>query len=427
MPNLAQLLSSKSSAEYKRVFDLCREIASELDSVDDVYLVGGVVRDLILGRKPGDIDLSVVGDARAFAETLAYRLRASSPVESQFLTYKIPTSSLALECISSIDVVNARTETYAGPASLPDITPAGIEDDLRRRDFTVNSMGISLNDGDWGILVDPMNGFSDIMRKRIKVHTDSSFELDPTRIFRTVRYAVRLGFSIDTHTTDLISNSLQHIDRLSGARVRHEFELMLAESERVEILRKSEELGLIAAISPGLRIGSKALQVLDSQTGDGVLTDALPDLLAIATFGLNEAEARQTVERFDGPAGWGESITGNAELAKLVAVLDQDNLRPSEVAETLGPIPLASIRAYVSVGPPLPRRDHLNEYIDKIRFVKTDLTGDDLIAIGIPQGPVIGQLIDVVRRAKQDGQVSSKQEELELAKSRLPGFLTESN
>ncbi|MEE8047105.1 MAG: hypothetical protein V3T49_09700, partial [Dehalococcoidia bacterium] len=275
-----------------------------------------------------------------------------------------------------------------------------------------------------GTLVDPMNGFGDIMRKRIKVHIDSSFELDPTRIFRTVRYAVRLGFSIDSRTVELISNSLQHVERLSGARVRHEFELMLLEPARVEILRRSEELGLLGAISSGLRIGSKALQVLESQAEDGTLSDDFSDLLAIATFGMNEDEARQTVERFDGPAGWGESIAGNAELAKHVAVLDQSDLRPSEVAEILIPIPLESIRAYIAVGPPLPRRDRLMEYIDKIRFVKPDLTGDDLIEVGIPQGPIIGQLIDVVRRAKLDGVVNSKQEELELAKSRLPGFLT---
>jgi tRNA nucleotidyltransferase (CCA-adding enzyme) len=112
-------------------------------------------------------------------------------------------------------------------------------------------------------------------------------------------------------------------------------------------------------------------------------------------------------------------------LAKYVAILDQDNLRPSEVAEILTPIPLASVRAYIVVGPPLPRRDRLVDYIDRIRFVKPNLTGDDLLAIGIPQGPVIGQLIEMIRRAKLDGQVSSKQEELEFAKSRLPGFLTD--
>ena len=105
--------------------------------------------------------------------------------------------------------------------------------------------------------------------------------------------------------------------------------------------------------------------------------------------------------------------------------MDQDNLLSSEIADLLGPIPLASIKAYIAVGPPLLRRGQMTDYIDRIRFIKPELTGDDLLAVGIPQGPVIGKLIDVVRRAKLDGQVNSKQEELELAKSRLPGFLTD--
>jgi tRNA nucleotidyltransferase (CCA-adding enzyme) len=428
MPNLAQLLTTKSSAEFQHVFNTCREIARKFDEIDGVYVVGGVVRDLILDRKPGDIDLSVVGDARLFAEALANRLGFSPPVESQFLTYKISTSGASSNVsgdIEAIDVVNSRTETYAGPAALPDITPSSIEDDLKRRDFTINSMAISLSDSDWGTLVDPMNGFGDIMRKRIKVHHDESYVLDPTRIYRTVRYATRLGFTIDPRTVELISVSLQNIERLSGARIRHEFELILSEEGRVEMLRVCEELGLLAAISPGLRVGSKALQVLESQSGDGTISTDMNDLLAITTFGMNEDEAAQTIARFDGPPVWGESITGNAKLATFVAVLDDAQIQRSEVAELLKPIPLASIRAYIAAGPPLPRRDRLTEYIDEIRFVKPDINGDDLIAIGIPQGPIIGQLIDIVRRARLDGQVSSKEEELELAKSRLPGFLTD--
>jgi len=173
-----------------------------------------------------------------------------------------------------------------------------------------------------------------------------------------------------------------------------------------------------------LRISTKALQVLESQTEDGSVSTEIPDLIALLTFGLNEDEASQTVERFDGPADWGAPIVGNARLAKHVAVLDQPDIQPSEVAEILRPIPLESIRAYIAAGPPLPRRDQLTKYIEKIRFVKPELTGDDLIAAGIPEGPVMGQLLDIVRRAKLDGQVGSKQEELDLAKSRLPGFLT---
>jgi len=423
MPNLSQLLISKSSAEYRHVFDLCRDIAEKTDGVEGIYVVGGVVRDLILDRSPGDIDLSVVGDAKTFAQELASRLGAFSPVESQFLTYKINATESSIPAVGFIDVINARSETYAGPAELPDITPSGIEDDLRRRDFTINSMAISLSASDWGTLVDPMKGFADTMRKRIRVHTDSSFVLDPTRMFRTVRYAVRLGFTIDAHAIELIGASLKNIDRLSGARVRHEFELILGEPKRVEILQQCEELGLLGAISSGLRIGSKALQVLESQAEDETISTDLSDLLAIVTFGLSEEEAQQTVKRIDGPAAWGESITGNAELSKHVALLDQDGLLPSEITDLLGPIPLASIRAYIAVGPPLPRKGRMTEYIDKIGFVKPELTGDDLLEIGIPQGPVIGELIEVVRRAKLDGQVKSKQEELELAKSRLPGFL----
>tara|TARA_B110000263_G_scaffold244293_1_gene252111 strand:+ start:42 stop:644 length:603 start_codon:yes stop_codon:yes gene_type:complete len=198
---------------------------------------------------------------------------------------------------------------------------------------------------------------------------------------------------------------------------------MLTEPRRVAIFRQAEEFGLLAAISPGLRLSAKALQVLENQSEDGSISTNMADLLAITTFGINEDEARQIVQRFDGPGNWGESITGNVELSKIVLVLDKSDVKPSEINEILRPIPLASIRAYIAGGPPLPRRDRMVDYIDRIRFIEPELSGADLIDDGIPEGPVIGKLINIVRRAKLDGQVSTKQEELELAKSRLPGFL----
>ena len=263
MPNLAQLLSTKSPVEHQQIFNLCRELSETIAQVDSVYVVGGVVRDLILGREPGDADISVVGDAGAFSGALAGRLVLARPTESEFLTFKIILGNTS-EGATSIDVVTARAETYAEPAALPDVVPSSIEDDLERRDFTVNSMGISLSDSDWGNLVDPVNGLGDIMRKRIRVLHDASFTDDPTRLFRAVRYAVRLDFSIDSTTKSLIDDSLGKVDRLGGARLRNEFELMLGEPKRVEILREAEDLGLLAAISPGLRIGSRSLEVMES-------------------------------------------------------------------------------------------------------------------------------------------------------------------
>jgi tRNA nucleotidyltransferase (CCA-adding enzyme) len=423
MPNLAQLLTSKSSDEYRRVFDLCKVIGEELDGVEGVFVVGGIVRDLIIGREPGDIDLTVVGDANAFAAELAVRTGAPVPTESQFLTFKIDTND-SVPGISSIDIVTARSETYAEPAALPDVSPSTVEDDLSRRDFTVNSMAISLSAQNWGNLVDPSNGFGDIMRKRIKVLHDSSFVDDPTRMFRAVRYATRLDFSIDSRSEKLISESLQNIDQLSGTRIRNEFETILAEDTRVESLQMCEKLGILAAISPGLRVGTRALQVLEELAKNRTLSSDIQELLALTTFGLNEDEAKQTVKRLSETSDWGESILGNAELAKTVTVLDQTDLRPSEVVEILSGIPLASIRAYIEAGPPLPRRGRLIDYVETLRFVEPEISGDDLLDIGIPQGPTIGELLEVVRRSRLDGQVNSRQEELELVKSRLPGFLT---
>ena len=417
MPNLAQLLSTKSPVEHQQIFNLCRELSETIAQVESVYVVGGVVRDLILGREPVDADISVVGDAGAFSGALAGRLGAARPTESEFLTFKITLGNTS-EGATSIDVVTARAETYPEPAALPDVVPSSIKDDLERRDFTVNSMGISLSDSDWGNLVDPVNGLGDIMRKRIRVLHDASFTDDPTRLFRAVRYAVRLDFSIDSTTKSLIDDSLGKVDRLSGARLRNEFELMLGEPKRVEILHEAEDLGLLAAISPGLRIGSRSLEVMES----GAST-RFEDLLALSTFGLTQDEAEQVAQRFDGPAMWTKTIRGNPELADLVAVLDRSDIRRSEVAEILDSVPLQSIRAYIAAGPPLPRRDRMIDYMDKIRFERPEITGDDLIAAGIEEGPVIGQLIDIVRRARLDGQVKTKQEELDLAKSRLPGFL----
>ncbi|MDP6667554.1 MAG: polynucleotide adenylyltransferase, partial [Dehalococcoidia bacterium] len=275
---------------------MCREISSDaaiLGSISGVYVVGGVVRDLVLDRTPGDVDISVVGDAGAFSRALAARLGMGEPVESQFMTFKLGDDT------STIDVVTARSETYPEPAALPEVVSSSIEDDLARRDFPVNSMAVSLTGTDWGNLVDPSNGFGDILRRRIRVLHDASFRDDPTRMFRAVRYAARLGFSIDSRTVDLISESLKNIDRLSGARVRNEFELMLGEPARVEMLRMSEELGLLGAISPGLRIGSRSLEALDAP-----VSDAVEDLLAVAAFGLSKQEAEQTAGRFDGPAAW---------------------------------------------------------------------------------------------------------------------------
>lgn len=370
-----------------------------------------------MDNDPRDLDLSVVGDSAAFAQELASKLNCKPPSESQFLTFRIPDSLIP------IDVVTARSERYETPASLPKVSPSTIEDDLLRRDFSVNAMGISLSAREWGNLVDPNNGFADIMRKRIRVLHDRSFVDDPTRLFRAVRYSVRLNFTIASQDEVLIADSLGYVDSLSSTRIYNEFKLILDDSNRIDILRKSEELGLLAAISPSLRISPNNLELLGQASPAGSDVQDFGDTLALLTFGLSEKEAVHTAKRFDGPAFWTDVIIGNSKLAAIAPVLDNPDILGSEVAECLQDIPLPCVQAYISAGSPLQRRARMVDYVNRIRFLKPEITGHDLIAAGVPEGPAVGQILDIVKRACLDGQVRSSEEEIELAMERLPGVL----
>jgi len=417
MPNLAQLLNSKAPRPHQRAFEICREIASGSSSVEQIYVVGGVVRDLIIDREPGDIDLTVVGNAEQFATDLAERLSAQTPKASQFFTFKI--SSPDASTSPEIDIVVARSESYESPAALPTVVPAGIEEDLLRRDFTLNSMAISLRDSDFGNLVDPSGGFSDVIRKQIKIHHPGSFEDDPTRLFRAVKYSTRLGYKIEKSTQEAFENSIAKIDLLSGTRVRNELVSIFHESQAGDILREMEQQGLVAAISPALRINSRSIEHFEQLPSNASLVTRL----AVLTFGMNAEEANTASDRLDGGKEWHDGIFGMAKLGEIASVLDQDNLKNSEIVDLLSGFHPDTVRAYVLVGPPLPRRDRMSLYLDKLRNISAEVNGDDLIQIGVPQGPVMGKLLDLTRRERLDGNVNTKAEELELVRSRLPNFL----
>ena len=172
-----------------------RSIADELRSLDlprgeGVYLVGGTVRDILLGREGFDIDIAVEGDALAFAEGLGGEVTAHG---------RFGTAVVRFPDGRHWDVVTARRETYAEPAALPDVEAGTIEEDLARRDFTVNAIAASLGD-DFGRLRDPHDGLADIEAGTIRVLHGRSFVDDPTRIFRAIRYENRLGFRMDDET-----------------------------------------------------------------------------------------------------------------------------------------------------------------------------------------------------------------------------------
>ena len=254
---ISRILREVSPPWVQRLIAAAREVADRLGA--SVYLVGGMVRDMLLERANEDVDLVVEGDGIAFAEALAEVLDGRAHPHLPFLT-----AVITLPDGLRIDVASARTEFYRTPAALPEVATSLIRQDLYRRDFTMNSLAVVLSGERYGELVDFFGGRMDIQRQEIRVLHSLSFIDDPTRALRAVRYARRLGFTIASDTRNLISTALEEgvFERLSGQRLRRELETLLAEPHPTPALALVADLGLLPAICPDLKWSEEARSYL---------------------------------------------------------------------------------------------------------------------------------------------------------------------
>ena len=222
----------------------------------DIYLVGGGVRDLLLGRRTTDIDLMLTGDATGFARELAGRYGGRVEVHPTFGTAKWLLDDAAIvddveDAPGHIDFAMARRECYAKPAALPTVSPGRVADDLARRDFSINALALRLSaDSSQATLLDPHDGGEDIQRGLIRVLHDGSFIDDPTRIFRAFKFVARFDFTLEPQTDRLMREALPGIDGLSGERIRHEIDLILREPRPERIIAALHESGVLRHTHP---------------------------------------------------------------------------------------------------------------------------------------------------------------------------------
>ena len=243
------------------------EMAGELGF--QAFLVGGLVRDLILGAAGLDVDIVIEGGGIAFAKVFAQRHSARTRMHEKF-----GTGSLWFPDGFKIDVATARVETYDHPAALPRVRPGTIRDDMYRRDFTVNAIAIALNPPVFGDVLDPFHGREDIRRKRIRVLHDGSFIDDPTRIFRAARFEKRLDFKIDEATERLIPPAVTPgvLGRLENYRIVAEIGIILKERDPRAILERLEGFGVMEYVRPraqASRAVRKILREAARACGDG--------------------------------------------------------------------------------------------------------------------------------------------------------------
>jgi tRNA nucleotidyltransferase (CCA-adding enzyme) len=378
-----------------------------LDGLAPAFLVGGGVRDLLLGR-PGSVDLDVAieGDARAAARALADRLNGEATEHERFGTATVRAGEL------TVDLATTRRETYAEPGALPDVEPAGLAEDLGRRDFTINAMAIDLNGEEVGRLEDPRGGRDDLDAGVIRVLHGKSFIDDPTRLLRALRYEARFGFRMDEETEHLAREAAAGagFSTVSGARVRDELLDLLREPEAPSAVERMHELGLDRALDPSLEADPDLLASTLLACADTGADRALAGLAALVSSAPDDL--RDWVESLHLLRQESDAVIRAAQKGPQLASTLENELAPSAVHAVLSCEPPEALAMALARGAP---GDPVLRYIADLRGVRLEITGHDLVDAGIPESPELGRALEETLRRKLDGKVSGREEELELA------------
>ena len=358
-----------------RVAALGLEPIAEAAGGTPVYLVGGAVRDLLLGRERGDVDVAVEGDAIALARSLGGEVRE----HERFGTATVRLGEL------DVDLAATRAEEYARPGALPEVRPATLAEDLSRRDFTVNAIALPLHAPDRPI--DPHGGRVDLRAGLLRVLHRGSFADDPTRALRAARYAARFGFRLEPET----EAALREADptTVSADRIEAELARIVAEEEWRRALELLEEWGL--AEGADLELIAAVRETLARPPWLGTVPPASAMLIA------------------GGPAcgAYVPSAEPLHAARELAAVGPAPPSRLAEAARVASPISLVIARA-LGAG-------WLDSFIGDWRRVRLEIDGDDLLAAGIEQGPAVGRGLAAALAAKLDGEISGREAELETA------------
>jgi len=378
------------------------------------FAVGGFVRDLVLRRPAPDVDLVVEGDGIAFARRLSEEIGGRLAIHAGFGTASIEDARAAGgRLLGRVDIASARRERYDQPGALPVVSPAGIAEDLARRDFSVNAMALSLSPSAFGKLVDPCGGRHDLKRRRLRPLHPLSFVEDPTRIFRAARYAARLGLHLDSDGWAALSLALRIGDYpcLSGQRLRGELDRLAREPRPqagLELILRWQaprlwDRGYRATPMAARRLHDAAHLQAWTRARDVALDPTDIALIALLMGQLPEVR-RACLSRL--------AISGKrreileAATARPLARLLAGAHRRSEIAEALRPLPVAVLAgAWLRAERPV-RRD-IEWYLREGRGMRPLLSGGDVVACGVPRGPAVGRCLAALSRARVDREVRS--------------------
>ena len=379
-----------------------------------LYLVGGVVRDWLLGRAGKELDLMLAGaalhEAITFAQTLQSELGGELQTHDRFGTAQWRTPDGI-----TVDFAQARRERYPRPGQLPRPSPGTAEEDLWRRDFSINALALQLNPPRaFGRLLDPCGGQLDLEGRRLRALHPASFRDDPTRFLRGLRLAARLSLRWDAETAHWARAAWPILTRLSGSRLRAEFEQLFTEPRPEDALTAPEAQGLLAALHPGFVSDPDVLRGrFAALRGTAFAADPVAAGWRLLTMGSKPTAASQLAARFTLRKAERDRLEHAAQLYEQREALADENQPPATVAAALEAADEATRHALWVAGNDALRRQ-LRRYEEDWRQRRLALRGRDLRRLGLPPGPRYRTLLAALQRARWNGEVSSADEEREL-------------
>jgi tRNA nucleotidyltransferase (CCA-adding enzyme) len=417
---------------FGRLFTACAALSEDFPGV---YLVGGFVRDLVLEQPNVDVDVAVEGDGIEFAARLAKELGGRVRAHRKFKTAVVLLPSEALGQVPPglragsepfhVDVATTRAEFYDYPAALPRIEHASIRQDLFRRDFTINAMAISLRGRDFGTVVDFFGGYRDLRAGVIRVLHNLSFIEDPTRIFRAVRYENRYGFRMDEHTKSLAKSCVEMhlVGDLSSVRLRDELIALLSEENVGWTVGRLCELGVAREVHPKLATGADTVALIHSLARlleeMGLEREVVPWRLRLAamTRSMTHDELyvwleRLKLKRTDSAVIRASVVVGPA----LSSSLSRPDMSDWEVYRALRAAPDEALVFALAGMVPGFAAERLRRYLTELRTRTLSVGGDDILALGVKKGPVVGRILERLRELRVQEVIQGREPELRAAR-----------
>ncbi|MCX5699320.1 MAG: CCA tRNA nucleotidyltransferase [Candidatus Omnitrophica bacterium] len=415
----------KLPLELKEIISQAAKVSQEIQM--PAYLVGGCLRDLILGVKNFDLDITVEGDGIIFAQHLARKLKSRLKIYVRF-----GTATLILNDRLKVDIATTRQEKYPYSAALPVVSSGSLKEDLKRRDFTINALALSLVADKQQKIIDPFGARADLALGRIRILHNLSFKDDPTRILRAIRFSQRLDFKIEPKTLALLKEAISAgaLDKVNPHRMRDELILILKEQNPFGPIKQLGDLGALSFISTKLKIGKSTQGLFKSITKqinwfvknfparrqlDSWLvyfaalleTFTLPEIkVIICRLGLPKGDQKRVISYYQ-------------ERDKLISSLSKKRRLPEQIFSLLEPLSYETIILLGAVSQNKNLKKHLADFLEIYNGMRLCICGDDLRGLGVLPGKEYQMIFAKVLAAKLNGQVRNRQAELALIRKLL--------